>query len=248
VVIWRRSGGRDDGPCLVLLHGLGATAEVYAGVEALLPDAWPGGWLLLDLPGHGRSPWDPPYSFRRYADVVLPLLHAGRETVVLGHSMGGVVALELAADPRVRGVVAFGVKVSWPDADVEGAQRLAGSPVRVFPTRAEAALRYLRLAGLTELVPPDDDAVRAGVQATEGGWRVAQDPATFGVGVPDMAGLLARAPCPVVLARGEHDHLVTTDELEALVPNPVVFPGLGHNAQVEDPAAVLALARRLARS
>jgi pimeloyl-ACP methyl ester carboxylesterase len=246
-VIWCRTGGRDDGPLLVLLHGLGATAEVYAGVEALLPDAWPGGWLLLDLPGHGRSAWDPPYTFRRHADAVLSVLSAGRETVVAGHSMGGVVALELATDPRVRGVVAFGVKVSWPGNDVEAAQRLAGSPVRVFATRTEAALRHLRLAGLTGLVSPDDQVVGPGVQETAGGWRVAQDPATFGVGVPDMAGLLARVPCPVVLARGQHDHLVTEDDLAALVADPVVLPGLGHNAHVEDPAAVLALASPFAR-
>ena len=246
-MIWSRTGGRDEGPLLVLLHGLGATAEVYAGVEALLPDGWPGGWLLLDLPGHGRSTWDPPYSFRRYADAVLPLLPDGRETVVVGHSMGGVVALELATDPRVRGIVAFGVKVSWPDGDVAAAQRLAGSPVRVFATETEAVQRHLRLAGLTGLVSPDDQVVLPGVEATAGGWQVAQDPATFGVGVPDMAGLLAQAPCPVVLARGEHDHLVTDDDLAALAADPVVLPGLGHNAHVEDPAAVLALAGRFAR-
>lgn len=247
-MIWHRRGGRDDDPVLVLLHGLGATAEVYAGVEALLPDAWPGGWLVLDLPGHGRSAWDAPYTFRRYADVVSSLLPASREAVVLGHSMGGVVALELATDPRVLGVAAFGVKVSWPDEDIENAQRLAASPVRVFATRTDAALRYLRLAGLSELVSPDDDEVGAGITEVEDGWRVAQDPTTFGVGVPDMARLLAKAPCPVVLARGERDHLVTDEQLAALDANPVVLPHLGHNAHVEDPAAVLALARHVAAS
>jgi pimeloyl-ACP methyl ester carboxylesterase len=247
-VIWCRTGGRDDGPLLVLLHGLGATAEVYVGVEALLPDVWPGGWLLVDLPGHGRSDWDPPYTFRRHADAVMSVLSADRETVVIGHSMGGVVALELATDPRVRGVVAFGVKVSWSGGDVEGAQRLADRPVREFDNRAEAALRHLRLAGLTGLVSPDDEAVGPGVRATVGGWRVAQDPATFAVGVPDMVGLLARARCPVVLARGQHDPLVTDDDLAALVAGPVVLSGLGHNAHVEDPAAVLTLASRFGRA
>jgi pimeloyl-ACP methyl ester carboxylesterase len=73
------------------------------------------------------------------------------------------------------------------------------------------------------------------------GWRLAQDPRTFGVGVPDMAGLLAAVSCPVVLARGEHDPMVTHEQLAALVPDAVTLPGLGHNAHVEDPAAVLAL-------
>jgi len=245
-VIWSRTGGREDGPLLVLLHGLGATSEVYAGLEALLPDGWPGGWLLLDLPGHGRSAWDPPYTFRRHADSVLSVLPAGRELVVVGHSMGGVVALELATDPRVHGVVAFGVKVSWPDADVETAQRVAGGRVRVFDTRTEAAQRHLRLAGLADLAARDDRVATAGVEETTGGWRVAQDPATFGVGVPDMARLLARAQCPVVLARGQYDPMVSDDDLAALVHDAVVLPGLGHNAHVEDPSAVLALASRFA--
>jgi pimeloyl-ACP methyl ester carboxylesterase len=212
-------------------------------VEALIPDAWPGGWLLLDLPGHGRSTWDAPYTFRRHADAVLSVL-PGREMVVVGHSMGGVVALELATDPRVRGVVAFGVKVSWPDEDVETAQRVAGGPIRLFDTRTEAAHRHLRLAGLADLAAPDDPVSTAGVQQTADGWRVAQDPATFGVGVPDMAGLLARAQCPVILARGQHDPMVTDDELSVLVDDAVVLPGLGHNAHVEDPSAVLDLASR----
>jgi pimeloyl-ACP methyl ester carboxylesterase len=245
-VIWSRSGGRDDGPLLVLLHGLGATSEVYAAVEPLLPDTWPGGWLVVDLPGHGRSAWDAPYTFGRHAEAVLSVLPAGRQAVVVGHSMGGVVALELATDPRVRGVVAFGVKVSWPEEDVATAQRVAGAPVRVFGTRSEAAHRHLRLAGLAELAAPDDRVAAAGVQQTLEGWRVAQDPATFGVGVPDMAGLLARAKCPVVLARGQRDHMVTDDDLAALVDDAVVLPGLGHNAHVEDPSAVLALASRFA--
>jgi len=245
-VIWSRTGGRDDGPLLVLLHGLGATSEVYAAVESLLPDTWPGGWLLVDLPGHGRSAWDATYTFRRHADAVLSVLPADRELVVAGHSMGGVVALELATDPRVRGVVAFGVKVSWPDEHVEAAQRVAGGPVRVFDTRTEAAQRHLRLAGLAGLAAPDDPVAAAGVRETADGWRVAQDPATFGVGVPDMAGLLARAQCPVVLARGQHDPMVTDDDLAALVNDAVVLPGLGHNAHVEDPSAVLVLAGRFA--
>jgi pimeloyl-ACP methyl ester carboxylesterase len=243
-MIWSRTGGSDSGPILVMLPGLGATAEVYAGVERVLADSWPGGWLAVDLPGHGRSDWDPPYTFARHADAVRPLLPPGGEVIVLGHSMGGVVALEPA--DAAAAVVAFGVKVDWPAEHAAAASRMAGRPVTHVATRAEAVDRYLKLAGLTGLVDPDDPTTEAGVVETPDGWRVAQDLATFGVGVPDMAELLARATCPVVLARGEYDAMVSDADLHALVPDPVTLPGLGHNAHVEDPSAVVDLVGRFA--
>jgi pimeloyl-ACP methyl ester carboxylesterase len=228
-----------------MLHGLGANADVFDGLQRVAGDSWPGGWIAIDLPGHGRSPWDAPYTFARHAAAVRPLLPRDRDMVVLGHSMGGVVALELAdgSAPPPTAVVAFGVKVAWPEEHVAAATRMAARPVAALPSRAQAVDRYLKLAGLVGLVGPTDPRTDAGVVETPEGWRVAQDPATFGVGVPRMVELLGRAACPVVLARGEHDHLVSEAELRALVPEPVTLPGLGHNAHVEDPGAVLDLVR-----
>ena len=225
---------------MLLLHGLGATSGVWRGYDGLAPD----------LPGHGTAAWEPSYSFERHAVAVLPLLDGlGDEPVtVVGHSMGGVVALALAAlaPERVRRVVGLGIKVSWPREDAARAAAMAERSVATYDTRDEAADRFLRVSGLAGLVAADDPMVDGAVvdraAAGEGsGWRLAQDPRTFGVGVPDMAALLAAAACPVVLARGEHDPMVTHEQLGALVDDPVTLPGLGHNAHVEDPAAVLAL-------
>lgn len=221
----------------LLLHGLGAIGGVWRGHEGVAPD----------LPGHGSAGWDAPYSFTRHADAVLPLLGADPVTVV-GHSMGGVVGLALAAmaPDRVRLVVGLGITVSWPPEDAARAEAMAARPVATYDTRDEAVDRFLRVSGLAGLVAPDDPLVDEAVvdrsAAGEGsGWRLAQDPRTFGVGVPDMAGLLAAVACPVVLARGEHDPMVTHEQLATLVPDPVTLPGLGHNAHVENPSAVLAL-------
>jgi pimeloyl-ACP methyl ester carboxylesterase len=63
---------------------------------------------------------------------------------------------------------------------------------------------------------------------------------------PGRQRQVTRAVCPVVLARGEGDAMVTEADLRALVPEPVTLPGLGHNAHVEDPAAVVELVRRKA--
>jgi len=47
-----------------------------------------------------------------------------------------------------------------------------------------------------------------------------------------MAWLVAAATVPVLLARGEHDPMVTTAQLAELVSDPEVLAGLGHNAHV----------------
>jgi pimeloyl-ACP methyl ester carboxylesterase len=230
---------------MLLLHGLGATGGAWRALSA----AYDRPALAPDLPGHGTAGWSTTYSFAAHAEAVLPLLERFDGPVpVLGHSMGGVVALELArlAPARVLKVVALGVKVSWPPEDAARALAMAARPVATYDSRAEAVDRFLRVSGLAGLVGVDDplldDAVVDRAAAGEGsGWRLAQDPRTFGVGVPDMAGLLAAVSCPVVLARGEHDPMVSHDDLAALAPDPVTLTGLGHNAHVEDPEDVLRL-------
>ncbi|MEU8221516.1 hypothetical protein [Kribbella sp. NPDC048915] len=77
----------------------------------------------------------------------------------------------------------------------------------------------------------------------DGRWRLAMDLATFGVGAPDMQRLVAGSQAEVVLARGEHDLMNSDAQLRALHDQAVTLPGLGHNAQVEDPAAVRRAAR-----
>jgi pimeloyl-ACP methyl ester carboxylesterase len=258
-VIWHRYGGSgpsDRGPLLVLLHGLGGTAEVWRGVEALLPDAWPGGWVAVDLPGHGRSDPASSYSFDAQAELVGELLDellaerwdgvppAGRDMVLMGHSMGGMVALALAAGrPEVRRVIGFSIKTYWPAEQVDGMRAQSRKPARVFATREEAVERYLMASGLRGLTDPADPAHAAGVRRVEDGWRIAQDMGTFDFGVPDMPALLARVACPVTLGRGSEDAMVRAANYADLGVEVVTWDGLGHNPHVEDPAALVALIR-----
>lgn len=236
-----------NGATLVLLHGLGATARVWDGLARLADARWPGRWIAPDLAGHGRAPHLRPYSFGRYAAEVAALLydHRGADIHVVGHSMGGVVALVLASGwfgLPVRSAVGLGIGVSWAEEEVAKAAALATRDVRWFPTRDEAVERYLRVSGLAGVLDPADPAALDGVARGEHGWRPAQDPATFEVVVvPDMPRLLAAARGAAVLAAGEHDRMARIDDLRALQPEAVCLPGLGHNAHVEDPEAVWSL-------
>ena len=101
--------------------------------------------------------------------------------------------------------------------------------------------RHPRVSGLAGLVAADDPAVLSGVREEAGRWRLALDPRAFGVGAPEMAGLVARSSAPVTPARGAQDPM-STDEQLAKLGVPVVTPaGLGHNAHVESPERCLAL-------
>ena len=244
----RVSRGGDGQPVLLLLHGLGATGDVWAGIRSTLKDRWPGSWLAPDLPGHGRSPALDDYTFDSLTAPVTAEFSTTDRVVVLGHSLGGVIGLTLASDRfpvHVIGVIGIGIKMSWTSGELDRAQALARRPLSWFDSREDAAQRLLRTAGLVGLLDPADDAVSAGLVEESGRWRLALDPAAFAVGAPDMPRLIAEAATPVVLARGEHDHMVSDEQLRELVRAPVTLSGLGHNAHVENPEAVVALLDRL---
>jgi pimeloyl-ACP methyl ester carboxylesterase len=240
----RVPGAGDGQPTLLLLHGLGATGDVWNSWRPLLMRNWPGPWLAPDLPGHGGSEPLDHYSFETLAAAVAQILDLRDRFVVLGHSLGGVLGLVLAGDRfdlAVERVVGVGIKVAWTDDELTKARQLSERPVAWFPTRAEAASRYLRISGLTGLLDPDSPEVGAGIREEGEGWRLTLDPAAFAVGAPDMPTLLAASRAPVVLARGERDQMVTDEQLAGLDAATVTLPGLGHNAHVEDPAAVFRL-------
>ncbi len=243
-------GGSGE-PLLVLLHGLGATGDVWGGWWPLLARRWPGRWLAPDLPGHGGSPPLAAYTFDGFAAAVAGIVQPSARIVVLGHSLGGVVGLALASGrfavpvQAVIGlgikVVCLGIKVVWTDEDLDRAQAAAQRPPTWYASRDEAAARYLRVSGLAGLLPASDPAVDAGLREQNGRWRLAMDPGAFAVGAPDMAQLLARSQAPVTLARGEHDPMNTDEQLARLGAPAVTLPGLGHNAHVESPELSIAL-------
>jgi pimeloyl-ACP methyl ester carboxylesterase len=232
-----REGGSGE-PVLLLLHGLGATGDVWEGWRPLLARRWPGRWLAPDLPGHGCSQPLPGYAFESLAAAVARIVSTSARTVVLGHSLGGVVGLALASGAfsvPVQAVIGLGIKVAWTAEELDRAQAASRRPPAWFTSREEAAARYLRISGLAGLLAGTDPAVDAGLVEQHGRWRLAMDPGAFAVGAPDMTHLLAGSQAPVLLARGEHDPMNTSEQLARLGAPVVTLPGLGHNAHVESP-------------
>ena len=234
----------DGDPVLLLLHGLGATGEVWDGLVSSLDGRWPGTVLVPDLPGHGRSAPLPRYSFGELTAAVAAVLEPGRPVVVLGHSLGGVLGLTLGSGwfgVPVSAVCGLGIKVRWSPDELAKAASLAAKPAKTFGTREEAMDRALKVAGLHGLVP----SLEAGVVADEG-WRLTLDGAAFGVGAPDMAGLLAACRATVMLASGSADEMSPPAHLRELRDDAVELAGVGHNAHVESPSALWPLLDRFA--
>lgn len=233
--------GGDGGRLLVLLHGLGATRHVWKPM--LAQSRWDGRWIAPDLRGHGASAHASDYSLTAHAADIGELVNADAppdEIVVLGHSMGGAVALELASGAHgftPKQTFGIGIKVAWNDDERAGMRRMASMAVKFFPAKEEAIARYLKVSGLLGLVAPESEDASAGVMQTSEGWRLAYDPATASVGAPPMEALLSAAKAPIHLARGAADHMVTHGQLAVYDANARDLPG-GHNVMVEDPVAV----------
>lgn len=91
--------GTDDAPVRVaFLHGLFGRGKNFTAIaKALEPDAQS---LLVDLPDHGKSLWTEHFDYDEIADLVAGFLRAGIAANgpidIVGHSMGGKVAMVLA--------------------------------------------------------------------------------------------------------------------------------------------------------
>ena len=89
--------GDPRGEPLVCLHGVTGYAGVY---QRLAEERWPERRVLApDLRGHGRSGWEPPWTFATHvADLAETSEALGLSTADwVGHSFGGRLVLELAA-------------------------------------------------------------------------------------------------------------------------------------------------------
>jgi pimeloyl-ACP methyl ester carboxylesterase len=177
----------DAGPRVVFVHGLFGQGRNWTTIARRLAEDGRR-VTLLDLPNHGHSPWTDRVDYLDMAELVATELRAFGEPVTLvGHSMGGKVAMHVALrHPEVlRALVVVDVApTDYPetggrtdDPDEEA------SPFAAFI----AAMQQIDLTGLASreeadaalrtAVPSDmvrafllQSLVRDGVRA-DGGWR-----------------------------------------------------------------------------
>ncbi len=233
----------EGSPVVVALHGWRRTHADFAA--SLGPSAPPGplSTAAPDLPGFGATPAPPdPWGSAAYAEAVVPLLEEavgpGPGLVVVGHSLGGRIALRLA--------------VARPD--LVSALVLSGAPLvpraggSRRPPAAYRAVRALHRLHVVNEARMERARRRYGSADYRSAQGVMRDVLVRLVNERYDDALSALA-CPVELVWGDDDPDVPVEVARALVravpqARLTLCPGAGHLVPLSAPAELRAAVER----
>jgi pimeloyl-ACP methyl ester carboxylesterase len=229
-----RGERRAGHPSAVLIHGAGASSAIWMMVLARV--ARGGHAIAIDLPGHGPSAADGAaldgargLTLTRYRDAVGEL--AGTlclgPSVLVGHSLGALVAIEaaLAWPDKVRALVLCAAAPRL-GVDPELARLLREHPHDVIAWLAENALS-----------PNAKPAIRRGFLAAGEATPADVTRADFEiVRAADVGARLSSVACPITWLDGADDRIVppTADRPGEII----TLPAVGHLTPIEAPAAI----------
>ncbi|MES2860642.1 MAG: alpha/beta fold hydrolase BchO [Pseudomonadota bacterium] len=253
-----------SGPGILLIHGAGAATHSWRGLTPLLAERFT--VVAPDLPGHGFTAMPPenglslPAMARRTAALIAAL--GVRPSLVVGHSAGAAIALQMSLDGR------FG---EAPVVAINGAlQPFAGAVAPLFQGLAMGLfvnpLAVRMFAGAARDRGRVARMIRGtGSEIDEAGIdfyaRLLRKPGhvagTLGMmGSWDLRALRRTLPqliADLTLIVGDRDQAVppsVAEDVRASLPRAriVTLPGLGHLAHEERPDLVAAVISDVARA
>ena len=263
------SSNAKDGPRSppwVFLHGASGSWRTFRALtfSRALPEECD--QVFLDLPGWGDSPGQLPFTVEQQSRAVVEALRAFsyRSWYLFGHSMGAVLALDIAAShpEETHAVVALSPTALTAVAALNRPLRhpamapLVGMYILMFILRAlgrtaPAVLRLAERSRLLHLVLRPFFARPSLLQRQVfADLAVDARPASFIAAASALkkydAGTWQSITAPTILARGSRDIFTPRAEVRALatlIPHAqsVVLTGTGHFAHIEDPAGTAAL-------
>lgn len=224
----------EAGPPVVFVHGAGGTHQHWLYQVRNLPHS---PTYAPDLPGHGRSEGQGRDSITAYGDWLVAFLNAVGEgqAVLVGHSMGGAIAMDVALRHAERvaglGLVATGARLRVAPAIFEGIRQDPEAAVRLicdFAFGPETPPETVRL-GRRQMgaIPPE---------VLHGDFA-----ACDAFSVMDRLGEVS---APAFVLCGTQDHLTPlkySTYLREAIPGAVLHlvEGAGHMVMVERPEAVV---------
>jgi pimeloyl-ACP methyl ester carboxylesterase len=247
--VYCTTGGRPlpaspTGPVVVMVHGAGMDASVWQWQARAL--AHRGHAVLVpELPAHGRSPGLPRTSVPALAEWLHALLDAAHVTdaVLVGHSLGSLIALEAARTrpPRISGLILLGCAVPMPVGaqflDATAATIEAGWDMQTLWSHAPKARlgassipgTYLPLASKAIVRSADPGVQHAGLAACNAyqpdGWQAIKGK-------------------PILVIAGSRDQMTplrACQQLAKAVEGEIKVVDAGHSMMSEQPRAVLEL-------
>lgn len=210
--------GTSGKPALLCLHGGAAHGHWFDFIApGLVPDHHV---LALDQRGHGDSAWaDPPaYSYHDYAadlDRVAAKLDL-RDFALIGHSMGGMVALVYAATypGRMSRLVIVDTSINLPEERLSAMRDVGQRGGSSYATREDLVARY-RLRPGNSLARTEVVRHVAGYSARQfpdGGWRHKFDRSVYALREKmDGMPLWDRIKVPALLVRGDRSPRITPE-------------------------------------
>jgi len=247
---WGLDRGPADAPPVVLLHGITGHARVWDHLaERLEPRHRV---LVLDQRGHGDSDPAPDDDYRvgTMADDVAAFVGSLRldRFALLGHSMGGRIAIKYAADHAARLERLVIVDIG-PDINLAGLQRvrdmMANAPERI--ESEEWAVEYIRRANPLQDVDMLRERVRHGLRRAPDGeltWKYAKGLRDMmREGRRDAVDLwepLPRIPCPTLIVRGAESDILSAEVAKKMAERlpdgrVVEIAGAGHTVPADRP-------------
>ena len=253
IIAWHDGGSPHQAgqPAVLLIHGAGGDHSLWAGQSRYLSHHGIN-LIALDLPKHGQSQSGPVLAtIDDYVDVIDEFLRALdiQKAVVVGHSMGGLIALGLA-EKHPSAVAGLGL------VGVGGAMPVNEALLKAAQEKPEQAARMIAQWGMAER-GERGGAPQIGYWLSEGVVRLMADQAPgvlhddlkacdlFGKRPLEIATNLPHLPLHILLSNNDRmtparsgNQLLAACEEGHSAAKKVMIEEAGHMMMVENPVAV----------
>ena len=235
--------GRSKNNPIIFFHATGLNAATYLNLLTKIYDNFDGERSIyaFDQRGHGLSEAEADHkklkSWRQFSKEAITFLNAlGHESVeLMGHSMGGIVASEIASQLKLKvnnlimlepvlyyapkEVIKLKIKKFLQFSDFSASNKSSGARQRRnnFSSFDEAVEHF---TGRAMFISWPEESIKSylkgGLVKREGSFFLSCDPAweakTFETVTFDTYRFLKKATCPVLIIRGDKETSTFTDE------------------------------------